>query len=284
MNELLDLWHAAVGRLPFAWAQFEFMRHALLAVLAASPVLALLGTAVVNQRLAFFSDALGHSALAGVGIGVLLGLADPGWAVIPAAVVAAVGITLVQERARVSPDTVIGVFLIGSMALAIVILARGGGFGTYAGYIVGDLLAVGRGNAPWLVGLCVAAAVAHLLLHNALLLVGLHPALAASRGVPVLAVRTAFAALVATVVSANIGWIGVLVINALLVLPAAAARHVARTSAGHALGAMALGLACGVGGLLLSFELDTATGATIALLGVGAFLAAAALRPGTARR
>ena len=76
----MNLLHAIISRLPFEWAHFEFMRNALLAVIIVAPLFALIGTLVVNNRMAFFSDAIGHASLTGLGLGVLLGLADPFWA------------------------------------------------------------------------------------------------------------------------------------------------------------------------------------------------------------
>ena len=73
----MNTWHALISLLPFEWTQFAFMRTALLAVLIVSPLFALMGTLVVNNRMAFFSDAIGHASLTGVGLGVLLGLANP---------------------------------------------------------------------------------------------------------------------------------------------------------------------------------------------------------------
>ena len=124
---------------------YDFMRRALLAVLLVMPLFSLLGTLVVNNGMAFFSDALGHSALTGVGIGVIFGMAEPG----PAMVLFAVAFALLMNRIRhsrlSSTDTVIGVFSSCGVALGLVILSRGG-FSGYQSLLIGDILSISSGQ------------------------------------------------------------------------------------------------------------------------------------------
>ena len=107
MRPLIDL----LANLPFEWARYEFMRNALLAVVLASPLFALMGTLVVNNRMAFFSDAIGHASLTGIGLGVLLGLADPLFALIGFALLLGIGILALHRTTRASMDTVISLSL-----------------------------------------------------------------------------------------------------------------------------------------------------------------------------
>jgi zinc transport system permease protein len=98
IESLLAFWHRAVSSLPFEWAGYEFMRLALLAVLLISPLLGALGTVVVANRMAFFSEAVGHAAFTGIAIGVILGLADPMWSMIGFALVLTLAIAWVRRR------------------------------------------------------------------------------------------------------------------------------------------------------------------------------------------
>ncbi len=108
----------------FGWWQYDFMRRALFAVLLIMPLFSLLGTLVVNNGMAFFSDALGHSALAGVGIGVILGLSDYSAVMVVFAVVFALAMNRIRHSRLSSTDTVIGVFSSCGVALGLVILSR----------------------------------------------------------------------------------------------------------------------------------------------------------------
>jgi len=124
----MTLWHQLAGLLPFEWAQFEFMRQALLAVLLVAPVFALLGCMVVNNQMAFFSEALGHAALTGIALGALAGLADPLWAMILFAAALTLALAGLRRRSAASMDTLIGLVMACAVALGVALLSRGGGF------------------------------------------------------------------------------------------------------------------------------------------------------------
>jgi len=265
MHLLSEFWHGLIGALPWAWAHYGYMRLALLAVLLAAPLFALIGTQVVGLRLVFFSDTLGHAALAGLGIGVVARLAEPWWAMLVWAIVIALLMTWVQRRSRAAADTVLGVFMAFSVALGIMLLSRSGQSNRLVTYLIGDVLGI---TGPGLAGLAIVLLVAIALSwrwFNALALTGLNASLAGSRGVRVAWVQTGFALLVAVAVTMVIPWIGLLLINAFLVLPAAAARLLARDTRQYLACATILALTAGIGGLISSFYWDTPTGATIVL-------------------
>ena len=123
------------------WLAYDFMQNALLAVLLITPLFGLLGTMVVNQRMAFFSDSLGHSTFTGIAIGTLAGIA-PSLSAAMFAVVFALFITWMKYNSRVSMDTIIGIFSSAAVALGIVIMSHGGSFGKFTSYLIGDLLSV----------------------------------------------------------------------------------------------------------------------------------------------
>lgn len=262
----MTLWYNFVETvLPFSLFQYDFMKNALLAVLLLCPTLAAMGTMVVNRSMAFFSDSLGHSAMTGMALGVLLGVA-PMWAAVLFGVLFAVGLVWVKSRSAASTDTTISVFSATAMALGLVILSVKGGLAKYSSYLVGDLLAVSPGDIG---ALAIAAALVLLyclFAYNALALTSVNDALASSRGVDRRLAEYVFAVVVAVAVMISIRWVGVLLINALLVLPAAAARNVARSVRGYFWTAVGISLFCGAAGLALSYALGTASGATVVLL------------------
>ncbi len=274
----VSAWQRLVALLPFEWAQFVFMQNALLAVLCASLLFALLGALLINQRMAFFSDAIGHAALTGVALGVVLGLGDPLWAMVAFAVLLAAAMTLLRRVARASDDTVISIFMSFAVALGVVILSRGGGFAKYTAYLIGDVLSVAPADIARLLGLIGLVLAFYLGLFNQAMFVSLNPSLAGSRRIRVRLVELAFAALVAAVVTVSIQWVGLLVVNALLVLPAAAARNTAPSVAGYIRNAVMISMASGVAGLVASYYWATATGATIVLFAMGFYLLSLARR------
>ena len=274
----MNAWYSVAGQLPFDWAQLVFMQNALLAVLLIAPLFALLGCMVINNQMAFFSDAMGHSALAGLAIGTLLGLRDPTGSVVLFAVALALVIFLLRRYSAVPPDTVIALVMAFVVALGVVLLSRGGGFRKYTGYLIGDILTITPGEIGRVAALLVVVAAAWLLAFNAMTLVSLNRSLAQSRGVAVRRIEVLFAVLVAIVVAVSISWVGLLVINSLLVLPAAAARNLARNTRSYILGAILISLLSGLLGLICSYYWDTATGGTIVLWATGFFVASLLLR------
>lgn len=267
----MNLLYTIMGVLPFDWAHYTFMQHALLAVLLVTPLLALLGCLIVNNQMAFFSEALGHSALTGLAIGTLLGLQAPVFAVVAFAILLAVSMSLMRRHSAVPPDTAIALVMAFVVALGVVLLSRGGGFAKYSRYLIGDILTITRVE---LLGLAVLLGVVLLLwgiLFNALFFVSLNRSLAASRGFPVRWLEPLFAVIVAVVVAISIPWVGLLVINSMLILPAATARNLAWNTRSYVVGALAISLLSGILGLICSYYWDTATGATIVLWASGFF-------------
>lgn len=259
LYHLIEMWA------PFQWTQFDFMKNALLTVILMAPVFGLTGTMVVNNRMAFFSDAIGHAALTGIAIGVILGFGDPLWAMLIFALVLAILISWAQRVTGSSNDTIIGVFFSTAVALGVVVLSKGGGFARYSKYLVGDILSVTGSDLLLLTGVLVLVLLFWLFAFNRLFLVSFNSSVAGSRGIDVARLETLFAVLVALVVTASIQWVGLLIINALIVLPAAAAKNVANSMRNYTVITVMISLIAGVAGLIMSYYWSTATGATIVL-------------------
>lgn len=251
--------------LPFEFMQFDFMVNALLAILLLTPLLGLLGTMAVNQQMAFFSDALGHSALTGIAIGVVLGWQSQMSAMLLFGLIWAVLITFVKHHSKMSADTIISVFSSTSIALGLVVLSRGGAFAKYSSVLVGDVLSVAQGDLLALLLALVGTIVCWVFLFNPLLITSVNAPLAQSRGIRSRMTEYAFTMLVAVAVMVSIRWVGVMLINSLLILPAAASRNVARSAAGYMRTSVIIALCCGVIGLALSYYLNTSAGAAIVL-------------------
>ena len=249
--------------LPFAWMEYTFMKNALLAILLMTPLFGLLSTMVVSSRMAFFSDSLGHGAFTGIAIGALVGAFAPLTSLIIFSVLFALLITWIKHRTAASADTVIGVFSSTAIAVGLMIMSHGGGFSKFSPLLIGHILSITPVDLRGLLAVDTLVLLGWVLLFNRLLLLSVNPSLARSRGVSVIAVESMFAALLAVVVAVSIQWVGILIINALLVLPGAAARNLARSVKEYHLFAVMIALFSGMIGLFSAYYLGIAAGAAI---------------------
>ena len=270
----MEMLYGLLDRLPFEFLQNTFMKNALLAVLVVTPLFGLLSTMVVESRMAFFSDALGHSAFTGMAIGALCGLAQPVGAAVLFSVVIALLFTLVRQKTHMASDTAISVFSSAAVALGIFLSTLGGqSFTKFTNLLIGDILSVAPGEIGLLALILLGLLVLWITSFNQMMLSSVHQALADSRGIRVVWKNFLFTAAIAVVVTLTMTWVGLLVINALLVLPGAAARNVARNLPQYHLVSVLGGVVCGIGGLMVSYYLGTSTGASITLLlALGFFL------------
>ena len=252
--------------LPFDWVHYTFMKHAFLAILLITPLFGLLSTMVVSNRMAFFSDSLGHGAFTGIAIGVLLGMSSPLLSLIIFSIIFAVFITYIKNRSTASTDTVIGVFSSTAIAIGLMIMSHGGGFNKFSSFLIGDVLSITADDLQALLLVFVLVLAGWGLLFNRLLILSINSAFARSRGISTFWVESIFAALLAVVVAISIQWVGILIINALLVLPAAAARNVTNNVKGYQLVSVIIAMASGFSGLLLAYYFNMAAGATIVVL------------------
>lgn len=265
----MELWYQLVGLLPFEWAEPDsmfFMKHALLAVLVISPLFGILSTMVVHSRMSFFSDALGHSAFTGMAIGAICGYQEPTWAAVIFAVIFALLFNVVRRRSALASDTVIGVFSSTAVALGIFLSTMGGrSFTKFNNLLIGDILSVEPSKIGLLAIILLAVLVLWAYSFNDLMLSAVHPALADSRGIKVFWQETCFSIAIAVVVTISMTWVGLLVINSLLVLPAAASRNVARSMFQYHLLSLVGAVVAGIAGLMTSYYIGASAGAAITL-------------------
>ncbi|WP_110973140.1 MULTISPECIES: metal ABC transporter permease [Pseudomonas] len=285
---LIQGW-ASSGYLPEALA-YGFVVNALLAGLMIGPVLGGLGTLVVVKRFAFFSEAVGHAALTGVAIGILLGepYTGPYGSLFGYCLLFGILLNFLRNRTGLSPDTLIGVFLSVSLALGASLLLMLAGkinvhilenvlFGSVLTVSGQDLVVLGVVG-----GLVLALA---LPLYNRIMLASFNPQLAAVRGVAVKSLDYLFVVLVTLVTVAAVKVIGAILVGALLVIPAAAARLVSQSLKGFFWASVLIATFSTLIGILLPivFDLPVPSGAAIILV-AGSFFALAALARGLVPR
>ncbi len=264
--------------LPFAWMEYTFMKNALLAILLMTPLFGLLSTMVVSSRMAFFSDSLGHGAFTGIAIGALVGIFAPLTSLILFSITFALLITYIKHRTAASADTVIGVFSSTAIAVGLMIMSHGGGFSKFSPLLIGDILSITPADLAGLLAVDVVVFVGWMLLFNRLLLLSVNASLARSRNISIFAVEAIFAALLAVVVAVSIQWVGILIINALLVLPGAAARNLAGSVKAYHFLSVVIAFFSGLIGLFAAYYLGIAAGAAIVAAAALIFFLSLALR------
>mgnify|MGYP000941228753 FL=1 len=239
--------------LPFDFMQYTFMKNAFIAILLVSPIFAMLGTMIVNNKMAFFSDALGHSALTGIALGTLLGISNMNISMIIFAIIFALLLNWVKNRTSYGADTIISVFSSISIALGLAILAQTGSFNKYSSYLVGDILNISTSEIIYLVIAFVLVLIFWTKLFNKLNAISINPMLAKSKGINVKLIDNLFAVSIAIMVMLSIRWVGILLINSMIILPAASSRNIASNMRNYHVFSILFALISGTSGLIISY-------------------------------
>ena len=277
---MLDTIYTLLNSLfPFQWMDHIFMKNAFLAVVMITPLFGLLSTMVVSNRMAFFSDSLGHGAYTGIANGVLLGGVEPLVSLVIFSILFSLLITYIKSKSSASTDTIIGVFSSTAIAMGLMMMSYGGGFNKFSSYLIGDLLSIKPEELLALFFVFVLVVFVWVLIFNRFLMISINSSFAASRGIKTMWIEMGFAAVLAVVVAVSIQWVGLLIINSMLVLPAAAARNITNNVKQYHLVSVLFALLAGLVGLVSSYYANTATGATIVVVSAGLFFITLALKP-----
>ena len=252
--------------LPFDFMQYTFMKNAFLAILLVSPIFAIIGTMIVNKKMAFFSDALGHSALTGIAIGMLLGMTNINISMIIFAVIFALLLNFIKSKTTYGADTIISVFSSIAIALGLAILAQSGSFNKYSSYLVGDILSISESEILYLFVAFILTFIFWFYLFNKINAVSLNSTLAKSKGINVKAMENIFAILIAIMVMISIRWVGILLINSLIILPAASSRNISMNMRSYHLFSIIFALFSGISGLIISYYTNIPTGPMIVII------------------
>lgn len=247
--------------------QYPFLVRALLGVVMLSILTSSMGVFVVLRRMAFFSDAIAHATLAGIALGLLFGI-HPTLGAIGFALFVSLGIAATSRAHLVALDTAIGVFFAGAVALGVLVL---GGLHSVRvdliGFLFGDILALTTLDL-WIIGVLGVVVLALIAVcTKPLARIAFHEELAAVTGVPVRVYEYGFMLLLALVVALGVKLAGVILIGPLLIIPAAAAKNLAKDFRSMVVLTIIVSLVTGVAGLFGSYLLNTPSGPTIVLLG-----------------
>lgn len=243
----------------------DFILRALLAGLFVVLIAAPMGCMVVWRRMAYFGDTLSHAALLGTALGLMLHIA-PWIGVLAIGLAISVLLVALQRKTDISTDTLLGILAHAGLAIGLVLLAllRGQGMRVdLMAYLFGDILAVNNQDLMWMFAVTLFSLLALMRMWQSLLAIAVHEELARSEGVPVERLRLFFMLLMVLVVAVAMKIVGVLLITALLIIPAASARRFAKSPEGMALIAMLIGVLAVMLGLLASLYWDTPAGPSI---------------------
>ncbi|MGH7707960.1 MAG: metal ABC transporter permease [Vulcanimicrobiaceae bacterium] len=254
--------------------QFEFMQRAFIAALVVGSLCSTIGTYVVLRKLSFIGDGIAHASFAGIVVAYLRGIDFyVGAAVV--AVLTALGIGYVNRRGGVSLDTAIGVLFTGAFAFGVFLMSR---LPTYAvdlqGFLFGNILAVSRADLILILVLAAVVVIALAVLYRPLLYTTFDPVVAEASGIRTATVDYILLVLLALTIIISLETVGIVLVAALLVTPAATAFQLTRRFTPMLATSVAIGASCSVVGLYASYDLHAASGATIVLLATLVFLTA----------
>ncbi|MGE0715935.1 MAG: metal ABC transporter permease [Alphaproteobacteria bacterium] len=250
----------------------DFIWRALLAGVGVAAVAGPLGCFVVWRRMAYFGDSIAHAALLGVALGYLLDV-DLALGVVATSMALALLLAWVQRRRILPTDTLLGILAHSGLAIGLVVIALVETLRVdLMAYLFGDLLAVSAGDLAWIAAAAAIALPTLAWAWRPLVAATVSEDLAEVEGMPVAVARIVFPALLALVVAVAMKAVGVLLVTALLILPAAAVRRLARTPEAMAALAAAAGAAAVAGGLGLSLAWDTPAGPSAVVVALAIFI------------
>lgn len=252
--------------LPFDFISYTFMKNSLLAILISSPIFALLGTMIVNKKMAFFSDAMGHSALCGIAVGVIFGFTNHTFSMIIFAILFSVLLNFVKDRITYGTDTIISVFTSIAMSLGLALLSLSGSFNKYSSYLIGDILSITANEIYFLFVCLILVIVLWAFTYNKLSAESINRTLSKSKGINGKVYDYLFSAFIAVVIMLSIRWIGILLINSLIILPAASSRNISYNTRQYHFWSVIFSIVMGVAGLIISYYIKVPTGPMIVLL------------------
>lgn len=256
-----------------------YMQRALAAAVLLGPVCGFLGVFVTARRLAFFSDTVAHSALAGVAFGLWFGASDPVLAMIVVSLAVALLLLWLQQRTELLTDTILALLLSSSVAIGVVVFSQLKGYrGEIERYLFGDILSISGTDVAVAAIVVVGVTVLLLARFNSITLITAHEELAHVAGIPVRWINFGFILALTLLVTLAIRLVGIILVTSLLVIPAASARNLADNLRQQVIFGWLAGLVAAAGGIVVSYKFNLPCGPTIALTCTGIFIVSLAIQ------
>lgn len=249
------------------------MQRALLAALLLAPLCGLLGVFVTARRMAFFSDTVAHSALAGVALSLWLGLSEPTPCMLAVGIAVAAAMVWLKDNTDLLSDTIMALLLSGAVSIGMVGLSLlKASRGDVHRFLFGDILAVSWLDVGLAGVLLALVGIGGFRQMNALTLITVQEELAHVCGVPVRRMNYLFILVLTAAVALSIRLLGIVLVTSLLVIPPAASRNLSRNLRQQIVGSLAIGCVGAVAGLLLSYTVNVPCGPAIVLASLAIFL------------
>jgi len=257
----------------FELLQYEFIRNALLAVLLASIACGIIGVYVVVKRIVFISGGIAHASFGGVGLGYFLGV-NPIWGIIPFSILSALVMGLVSKRTRIPEDTAIGILWALGVSLGIVFIGLSPGYAPdLFSYLFGNILTVTSVDLIIMLILDLVIIMVVFLFYKEFLALSFDDEFATVVGVPTVKLYFLLLCLIALTIVVLMKVVGIIMIIALLTIPAAISKQYTSNLKKMIFISILLSAIFGLGGLWLSYQLNLASGATIVIVsGIGFIL------------
>lgn len=268
MIELNQFYDILGSLLPFDCMQMKFMQRALAGLLILAPLAALMGVQVINFRMAFFADAISHSAFTGIALGIIIGV-NPYFSTPVFATIVGLAIIAFLRKSKLAEDAVTGVFFSGVVAFGIAVVSREKNISRdIQRFLYGDILTIQDSEIIALLILSVLTICFLFFSYNKLLYLGLNQTLASAHRINVAFYQYVYALLLSLIVIFSVWTVGVLLVTAMLIVPAAAARNFAKSAGQMIWFAVIIAVLSAAGGLIISAQdwARTATGATVIIV------------------
>lgn len=264
--------------------QYTFMQRALIAGVIVGALCAIIGVYVVLRGMSFVGAGIAHASFGGVALGFLLGI-NPIITAVFFCIATALGIGAISRKGDIKEDTAVGIFFSATMALGILFIGLSKGYSIdLFGYLFGSILAVTQFDliVTTVVGIIVLLIIA--VLYKEFMFISFDAETAAIAGIPVVTLYYLLLAIIALTIVVSIKVVGIILVSALIIIPAATAFQIAEDFRLMMLLSTIFGVVSSIGGLFLSYALNTASGATIVLLATVIFFVTAAISPRRRRK
>ena len=258
--------------------QFEFMQNALFAAILASIACGVIGALVVTKKITYISGGIAHAAFGGIGLGYFLGI-NPLYSLIPFSLLSALGIGWVSKNLDVAEDAAIGIFWATGMAVGVIFIGMTPGYAPdLFSYLFGNILTVPRSDVFFMIGIVAVILGVVNLLYKEFLAISFDEEFSQVCGVKARVIYFVLLGLVALTVVLLVRIVGIVLVIALLTIPATIAKMFTRSLKGMMALSVVVALVLSVSGLWLSYVFDMASGATIIMLSAASFIAASLMR------
>ncbi|BED91668.1 MAG: zinc ABC transporter permease [Candidatus Improbicoccus pseudotrichonymphae] len=245
---------------------YSFMRNAFSAIFAIGPMFGLISTMIVNNRMAFFSDALGHCALTGIALGTLIGIQNPTFSILIFALIFAFCISNIIELDIIPEDSIIGVFSSVGLAVGTIVISFKNNFSRYSEFLIGNLISIRENEVKLVFFVFIAVLIFWFLFFNKLMLSSFNRDLSVSKQLKYKFYKNIFVIMISLTVAVTIRLIGILMVNSLLTLPAAASKNISKNLRDYHIFSVVFSLSSGILGLIVSFYLGVSASASIILI------------------